>query len=143
MHRPLLTKTQVDYDKLAGLCSYTNPRSATNAWTGIKKKLTNIAKESAGDAGSTATPATPKSNKRAKTQVDDETPAKKPRSAKAAKVTKEEVLDAAEEGVTPAKKSTKPKTTKVKEETPGADADEVNDFFEPDYVAVDHFDAEY
>ena len=36
---PLLTRTQIDYEKLAAFAGMSNPRSASNAWAKIKGKL--------------------------------------------------------------------------------------------------------
>lgn len=77
---------QINYIKLASLGGYTNPKSVTNAWTAIKKKLAaQAAKSGAGgvgdDAEDSGTPKpkpTPKKRGRKAVDEDDdeETPAK-------------------------------------------------------------------
>ncbi|KAK1459948.1 hypothetical protein CMEL01_02947 [Colletotrichum melonis] len=59
----LKSAPEVDYAKLAAACGMTNPRSASNAWSGIKKKLfSDLPAQSSDSAGSspakrkTATP---------------------------------------------------------------------------------------
>ena len=85
---------QVDYKKLAALCGMTNPQSASNAWSRIRKKL-HVQAAEAGDAGVGASPAgtpkaTPKATPRKRkngAQVEagdaEETPTKKGKKVKA------------------------------------------------------------
>jgi hypothetical protein len=67
----VLRYSQVDYNKLAELSGMSNPRSASNAWANIKKKIvakggiTNGGGED-GTASPAKTPKTPKSGSRAK-----------------------------------------------------------------------------
>ena len=75
----ILSYSQVDYNKLAELSGMGNPRSASNAWANIKKKImakggiTNGEGED-GTASTAKTPKTPKSGSRAKRgkKADDE-----------------------------------------------------------------------
>ncbi|KAK2769525.1 hypothetical protein CKAH01_15144 [Colletotrichum kahawae] len=52
------TPPEIDYPKLAEACGMTNPRSATNAWGVIKKKLfSDVPAPAANEDGTAATPA--------------------------------------------------------------------------------------
>ncbi|OHF00749.1 hypothetical protein CORC01_04066 [Colletotrichum orchidophilum] len=66
---------EVDYQKLAAACGMTNPRSASNAWSGIKKKLFADLPAPVNESSSPAS--TPAKRKRT-------TPAKKKTTAAAA-----------------------------------------------------------
>ncbi|KAJ9156848.1 hypothetical protein NKR19_g4125 [Coniochaeta hoffmannii] len=58
------TQPEIDYQKLADACGMTNPRSASNAWSMIKKKLfINVPAPNKGDG--TAAPATPGKKRKA------------------------------------------------------------------------------
>ncbi|QIW97211.1 hypothetical protein AMS68_002729 [Peltaster fructicola] len=87
-------EVKMDYEKLATLCGYTNVRSASNAWSAIRKKLNSLAATGATDADAASTPKS-STKKRTKAGSDDATPAK--RSRKAGKV-KHEQTDDAEDG---------------------------------------------
>lgn len=110
------TQPEIDYEKLAEACGMTNPRSASNAWSMIKKKL--FANTPDGAAKSE----TPAKKRKA--------PAKKT-PAKDAAVKNEAADDDLEAEATPMKKarsSTKPKVkaaaksvSKVKDEDSSAD----------------------
>ncbi|KAK5110271.1 hypothetical protein LTR62_006124 [Meristemomyces frigidus] len=88
----------VDYNKLATECGMSNPRSASNAWASIKKKImfkagnttsTNGASGTADDGNNSAVKATPgkkRGKAKASTEDDaeeDESPTKKTRGRKA------------------------------------------------------------
>ena len=63
--------SQVDYAKLAEACGMTNPRSASNAWANIKKKIlahAGITKEDGEGTGS-PTKKTPKATPRKRTKA--------------------------------------------------------------------------
>ncbi|KAH6638323.1 hypothetical protein C7974DRAFT_471038 [Boeremia exigua] len=86
---------EIDYEKLAAFASMTNPRSASNAWAAIKKKLTTSAdgavpptpkkaggrkkKEDDGDA----TPKTPRKRAIKQPEDGDASPKKRGRPSKA------------------------------------------------------------
>lgn len=97
-----LTFSKVNFDKLSTLAGFTNPRSASNAWGIIKKKLAAQAGEVDGDADGTPkpTPAKKRGKKSAEVEGEDgQSPSKKmkktPKKTEAAKV-KEEVVEDAE-----------------------------------------------
>ena len=60
MHTDSL-QSQVDYEKLAAACGMTNPRSASNAWAAIKKKILAKANTTKGDGEDSTPKPTPKS----------------------------------------------------------------------------------
>jgi hypothetical protein len=82
-----LMSSQVDSVKLAEACGMTNPRSASNAWANIKKKILAHAGISTENGDGTGSPtkktpkATPRKRKKAAAEGegggDEETPAKK------------------------------------------------------------------
>ncbi|KAJ9626900.1 hypothetical protein H2203_003356 [Taxawa tesnikishii (nom. ined.)] len=99
---------KVNYDKLAEKCGFTNPRSASNAWANIKKKLAFPTGNGTATTPGKATPKATTPKKRvAKADADEdeaeaETPTKKPRARKAkakAKPVKEESKEESEEEV--------------------------------------------
>jgi hypothetical protein len=66
----------MDYEKLAAACGMTNPRSASNAWSAIKKKLfANVPAPNAKDGKAPKTPKTPGSARKRKAKVVDDAPA--------------------------------------------------------------------
>ncbi|KAK4990119.1 hypothetical protein LTR50_002749 [Elasticomyces elasticus] len=75
---------KVDYVKLAELCGMSNPRSASNAWGAIRKKMGwGTAAKDTTLAGTPKTPKTPASTKRKRAAAaDDETPTKKSKGKK-------------------------------------------------------------
>lgn len=91
--KSVLIIMQVDYNKLAELCGMSNPRSASNAWAMIKKKIMakgGVSKANGEDGATTpkATPskakATPKRKKKNE-DLDDaegESPTKKGKGKK-------------------------------------------------------------
>ncbi|KAK4995170.1 hypothetical protein LTR66_004952 [Elasticomyces elasticus] len=88
-HIPLILRhdtdtLQVDYVKLAELCGMSNPRSASNAWGTIRKKMGwGTAAKDTTLAGTPKTPKTPASTKRKRAAAaDDETPTKKSKGKK-------------------------------------------------------------
>ena len=93
---------QVDYQKLADRCGMSNVRSASNAWSNIKKKI--MARAGGGAAKGENGEATPK-----------KTPKKRGKAAAAA--------EDGDEGESPTKKQKdrKGKAAKEKEESDGAD----------------------
>ncbi|KAH8903718.1 hypothetical protein BR93DRAFT_971327 [Coniochaeta sp. PMI_546] len=105
------TQPEIDYEKLAEACGMTNPRSASNAWSMIKKKLF---------ANSPATDG----------PVKAETPAKKRKApikktpAKDAVVKDEAVDDDIEVEATPTKKARSRAKPKPKVKSPAAVKDE-------------------
>ncbi|KAF2484129.1 hypothetical protein BDY17DRAFT_121798 [Neohortaea acidophila] len=83
----MVEEPKVDYNKLAESCGMTNPRSASNAWASIKKKILAKGGITAGNEDGTpkATPkATPKRKKGAKADAgdDEESPTKKVKGGK-------------------------------------------------------------
>ncbi|KXL50085.1 hypothetical protein M433DRAFT_7460 [Acidomyces richmondensis BFW] len=70
---------KVDYDKLADACGMTNPRSASNAWGKIKKKIIARAGNSMNSNGREASTTTPSKKRKGKTDVNNaqESPTKK------------------------------------------------------------------
>jgi hypothetical protein len=120
---------QMDYEKLAGACGMTNPRSASNAWSSIKKKLfANVpaaAVEKDGKAPKTpgrkrktkaeetAAPAADGSDEDKKEEVA--TPAKKKRATPAKKKAPKSASKVKDEGSEEEeKKEVKPKAKKSK-----------------------------
>jgi len=102
---------QINNEKFAQMAGYTNPKSASNAWANIKKKLGIGAVKKAtdtdsptktdfddGDEAAIKTPTT--GSKKRKAKGDDETPSRKGRSRKKedVKVEEEDDEDAAETG---------------------------------------------
>lgn len=100
----------MNYEKLAQACGMSNPRSASNAWSAIKKKIISkagIVQEN-GDGGSSTPKATPKATpkkrgkKAAPEDGDDaeESPAKKVKGAKGKAAKKSEAkVEEDEDGV--------------------------------------------
>ncbi|KAI7221669.1 hypothetical protein KC333_g1559 [Hortaea werneckii] len=99
---------KLDYDMLAAECGMTNPRSASNAWRGIRAKLlanAGISKDANGDANGegaaagngSAKPTPTRKRAKAKTEKhdDDESPTKKARGAATGKGKKGKKTDAA------------------------------------------------
>lgn len=93
---------QVDYVKLAGLVGMGNPRSATNAWLAIRKKLVAqtgpVAATSSIDGDATPTPAKTTKKRKGKDDSPKATPAKKGRKSQKAQA-KEEKEEEGEEAV--------------------------------------------
>jgi hypothetical protein len=92
---------QVDYERLATELGMSNVRSASNAWSAIKKKIMARAPMKEGDGEGAATPkpkATPRKRATPK-KTDDEgdddegTPKKKPRSTKKKTAKSEDKVD--------------------------------------------------
>jgi len=75
---------QVDYGRLADACGMSNPRSASNAWGRIKKKITARARIFTNGYGSEASAATPSKKRKVKTDANytGEAPTKKQKANK-------------------------------------------------------------
>ncbi|KXH36380.1 hypothetical protein CSIM01_04895, partial [Colletotrichum simmondsii] len=61
----LKSAPEVDYAKLAAACGMGNPRSASNAWSGIKKKLFSDLPAQSSDSTAKRKTATPSKRKAA------------------------------------------------------------------------------
>ncbi|KAH8895917.1 hypothetical protein GQ53DRAFT_804086 [Thozetella sp. PMI_491] len=109
----LKSPPEVDYVRLAEACGMQNHRSASNAWSSIKKKLTEHGSLPATPSKEGSAKKTPSKRKTATDNGDDEestdTPSKKTRGKKPAAVKKEE-----EAAATPVKKEEPPTPTKNK-----------------------------
>ncbi|KAI1073532.1 hypothetical protein F5B20DRAFT_566651 [Whalleya microplaca] len=102
------TQPEVDYEKLAGLAGYANPRSVTNLLGGVKKKINASLAAQNGDSEegpSTPAKATPKARKGTATpasrkrkvkgeEADDDATSPTPKRARAKKAAVAPVADA-------------------------------------------------
>lgn len=103
---------QMDYEKLAGACGMTNPRSASNAWSSIKKKLFANVPAAAVDKDGKG-PKTPGGRKR-KTKAEE---AAAPAADGSEDDKKEDAATPAKKKrATPAKKKAPKSAAKVKDE---------------------------
>lgn len=99
--------SQVNYEKLAAECGMTNIRSASNAWTTIKKKI--MARGSGGAIGT-------KSN-----GTSEDSAATPMKSTPKKRAKKPDADDAEAVGASPAKKAKTPKKSKAKVDEDGED----------------------